>query len=104
MQKHLALCCKAMLHVLSMGNVVVMLGNPNGGRPLLQLNRCLAKQPNGVLHLAIIKFREGVRHTPADGSQVRARMVLKMVLILLWACPVCQCPHRTAEHHLKFKP
>ena len=54
MQMHLALCCKAMLHVLSMGNVVVRLGKPIGARPLLQLNRCLAKQPNGVQHLAIM--------------------------------------------------
>ena len=50
-QVNLALCCKAMLPVLCMGHVSARLDKPN--KPLTQLTRRLAKQPNDVLHLQL---------------------------------------------------
>ena len=53
MQVHLALCCKAMLPLLWTGHVSASLHTPNGGRPLTQLSRRLARHPDGVSHLAL---------------------------------------------------
>ena len=53
MQVNLALCCKAMLPLLWTGFVSVRLDKPSGERPITQLSRCLAKQPNGVSHLRL---------------------------------------------------
>ena len=54
MQVNLVLSCKAMLPLLWTGHVSASLDTPNGGRPLTQLSRRLAKHPNGVSHLALI--------------------------------------------------
>ena len=59
MQGNLALCCKALLPILSMGRVVMT--SPDevyGGRPLLQLTRCLTEQPDKVTHLELRNFGE----------------------------------------------
>ena len=54
MQAHLALCCKAMLPIISMGHLVVRApGNLYGGRPIRQVTRLLTKQPGNVSHLEL---------------------------------------------------
>lgn len=81
MQVNLALCCKGMLPMLCMGTVRVKLDKPDSERPLTQLSRCLAKQPNSVLHLKL--FTNAVLRGTDEVIDLRCAGTLKTV----WMVP-----------------
>ena len=62
-QNQLAVCCKAMLPVLSMGHVRLTIDPMNGSSPLLPLTRRVTtRQPSGVSHLEVTSIDGRRRH------------------------------------------
>ena len=61
MLANFACCCKAMLPALYMGRVTVRL---DAGRSMLQVSRCLRKQPGGITHLDLYTDKQmlGIRN------------------------------------------
>ena len=91
MQVNLVLC-KAMLPNLYKGFVSVRLDKLGAGGPLMQLSRCLTKQPDSITHLKM--FSQGNIRNPHRLIDLRFVLALHGVCVLLrvaWACP-CSAP------------
>ena len=91
MQHRLALCCKAMLPVLTMGSSFdLWLDNPDCKGPLLlQFSRCLAKHPSRDFRLCLSYFNHK-RYNKYELWELRygacPNMLDCMVLEHAWAC------------------